>query len=275
MKFRNRAVAAAIALPMILGIAACGDKDTAGGGATQPTQTQSTSAPVTSSTPEASTPAPPVEEPAHLTNASFIPTLKSATGKAKSFTSKMTMTVGGQKITATSSQTTSPLAMKMDMVNPMVGGAMQMILVKSNLYISIPKQTGAGKYIQLNLKNSSDPTVKSFGSILESADPTKSYQGWEKALSGVKFVKSETIGGQKLDRYDVTVDTAKSLKAAGQPVPKGVPKSLVYSVWMGSDKLIYQMKFAMAGVDMQMTMSDYNKPVAIAAPPASKIVGKR
>jgi hypothetical protein len=275
VKFRNRAVAAAIALPMILGIAACGDKDTAGGGAT-PTQT-STSAPVTTSTtPEPSTPAPPpVEEPARLTNASFIPTLKSATGKAKSFKSTMVMTIGGQKITATSSQTTSPLAMKMDMVNPMAGGAMQMILVKSNLYISIPKQTGAGKYIQLNLKNSSDPTVKSFGSILESADPTKSYQGWEKALSNVKFVKSETIGGKQLDRYDVTVDTAKSLKAAGQPVPKGVPKSLVYSVWMGSDKLIYQMKFAMAGVDMLMTMSDYNKPVSIAAPPASKIVGKR
>lgn len=276
MKFRNRAVAAAIALPMILGIAACGDKDTAGGGATQPTPTQSTSAPETSTTPEPSTPAPPpVEEPARLTNASFIPTLKSATGKAKSFKSTMVMTVGGQKITATSSQSTNPLAMKMDMVNPAVGGAMQMILVKSNLYISIPKQTGAGKFIQLNLKNSSDPTVKSFGSMIESADPTKSYQGWEKALSSVKFVKSETVGGQKLDRYDVTVDTAKSLKAAGQPVPKGVPKSLVYSVWMGSDKLIYQMKFAMSGVDMQMTMSDYNKPVDIAAPPASKIVGKR
>jgi hypothetical protein len=267
-------VAAAIALPMILGIAACGDKDTAGGGAT-PTQT-STSAPVTSSTPEVSTPAPPkAEEPLRLTNASFIPTLKSATGKAKSFKSTMVMTIAGQKITATSSQTTSPLAMKMDMVNPMAGGAMQMILVKSDLYLSIPKQTGAGKYIQLNLKNSSDPTVKSFGSILESADPTKSYQGWEKALSNVKFVKSETIGGQKLDRYDVTVDTAKSLKAAGQPVPKGVPKSLVYSIWMGGDKLIYRMTFSMAGVDMLMTMSDYNKPVSIAAPPANKIVGKR
>ncbi|MDX6279476.1 MAG: hypothetical protein QOH03_547, partial [Kribbellaceae bacterium] len=111
MKFRNRAVAAAIALPMMLGMAACGDKDTAGGGgATQPTATQtSTSAPVTSSTPEVSTP-PPVEEPVRLTNASFIPTLKSATGKAKSLKSTMVMTVGGQKITATSSQTTSPLA---------------------------------------------------------------------------------------------------------------------------------------------------------------------
>jgi hypothetical protein len=274
VKFRNRAVAAAIALPMILGMAACGDKDTAGGGAPAPTQT-STSAPVTSSTPEASTPPPKAEEPAHLTNASFIPALKSGTAKAKSFKAATVMTAGGQKITMTSEQTTSPLAMKMDMVNPAAGGAIQMILVKSTLYLSIPKQTGAGKYIQMDLKNSSDPTVKSFGSMLESADPTKSYQGWEKALSSVKFVKSETIAGKQLDRYDVTVDTAKSLKAAGQPVPKGVPKSLVYSVWMGSDKLIYQMKFAMAGVDMLMTMSDYNKPVTIAAPPASKIVGKR
>ncbi|MDX6279004.1 MAG: hypothetical protein QOH03_75, partial [Kribbellaceae bacterium] len=172
-------------------------------------------------------------------------------------------------------ETLKPFGMKMDMVNPMAGGAMQIILVKSTMYLSIPKQTGAGKYIQLNLKNSSDPTVKSLGSILESADPTKSYQGWEKALTNVKFVKSETIGAQSLDRYDVTVDTAKALKAAGQAVPKGVPSSLVYSVWMGSDKLIYRMTFTMAGVDMLMTMSDYNKPVSIVAPPASKIVGKR
>jgi hypothetical protein len=267
--------AAAVALPMVLGVAACGGgDDKAAGGATQSTQTSST--PETSSTPDVSTPVPPpVEEPARLTNASFIPALKSGTVKAKSFKSSTVMTVGGQKITMTSQQTTSPLAMKMDMVNPMAGGAVQMILVGSTLYLSIPKQTGAGKYIQLNLKNSKDATVKSFGSLLESADPTKSYQGLEKGLSNVKFVKSETIAGQKLDRYDVTVDTAKSLKAAGQPVPKGVPKSLVYSVWMGSDKLIYRMSFSMAGVDMLMTMSDYNKPVSIAAPPASKIVGKR
>ncbi|WP_328330828.1 hypothetical protein OHA70_09815 [Kribbella sp. NBC_00382] len=277
MKFRTRAAAAAIALPMILGVAACGGgDDKAAGGATQPTATQSTSAPATSSTPEVSTPAPPkAEEPLRLTNASFIPALKSGTAKAKSFKASTVMTVGGQKITMTSEQTTNPLAMKMDMVNPMAGGAMQMILVKSNLYLSIPKQTGAGKFIQLNLKNSSDPTVKSFGSLLESGDPTKSYKGWEKALSNVKFVKSETIGGQKLDRYDVTVDTAKSLKATGQPVPKGVPKSLTYSIWMGSDKLIYRMTFSMAGVDMLMTMSDYNKPITIAAPAANKIVGKR
>ncbi|MDX6261291.1 MAG: hypothetical protein QOH84_2979 [Kribbellaceae bacterium] len=275
MRFSTRVAAAAVALPMVLGVAACGGgDDKAAGGATQSTQTSST--PETSSTPDVSTPVPPpVEEPARLTNASFIPALKSGTVKAKSFKSSTVMTVGGQKITMTSQQTTSPLAMKMDMVNPMAGGAVQMILVGSTLYLSIPKQTGAGKYIQLNLKNSKDATVKSFGSLLESADPTKSYQGLEKGLSNVKFVKSETIAGQKLDRYDVTVDTAKSLKAAGQPVPKGVPKSLVYSVWMGSDKLIYRMSFSMAGVDMLMTMSDYNKPVSIAAPPASKIVGKR
>ncbi|NEA36087.1 hypothetical protein [Streptomyces sp. SID13031] len=275
MKFRTRAMAAAIALPMILGVAACGETDKAGGGATQSAPTQTTSAPVTSSTPEVSTPLPPTAEaPLRLTNASFMPALKAGTGKAKSFKATAVMTVGSQKITMTTSQITSPLAMKLDMVDP-AAGTMQMILVKSNLYLSIPKQTGAGKYIKLDLKNSKDPQIKSFGSLLDSADPMKSYQGWEKGLRSVKFVKSETIGGQKLDRYDVTVDTAASLKAAGQPVPKGVPKTLVYSVWMGSDKLIYRLTFSMAGVEMLMTMSDYNKPISITAPPANKIIAKR
>jgi hypothetical protein len=277
VKFRNRAVAAAIALPMILGVAACGDKDTAGGGAPAPTQT-STSATVTSSTPEASTPAPPpAEEPAHLTNASFMPALKSATGKAKSFKSTMVMTAGGQKImTATSSMTTNPVAMTMDMNMPAAGGAMKAVLIKTTMYLSIPKQTGAGKYVKLDLTDSANPAVKSFGSVLKDADPTKSYLAWEKGLKGVKFVKTETIGGRQLDRYDVTVDAAAALKTQGKAVPKGLPKTLVYSVWMGpDDKLIYRMTFALSGVEMLMTMSDYNKPVSIVAPAPNKIVGKR
>src|SRR4051794_17033554 len=106
VRVRTRVAAAVVALPMILGVAACGDKDTAGGGAAPSTPTQATSAPETSSTPEASTPAPPAEEPARLTNASFIPTLKSGTAKAKSFKASTVMTVGGQKITMTSEQTT-------------------------------------------------------------------------------------------------------------------------------------------------------------------------
>jgi len=278
MKVRTRVAAAVLALPMILGVAACGggDKatgDRAGGGTTP-------SAPVTSSTPTvtatASVPAPPkAEEPVRLTSASFIPALKSNTGKAKSFKSSAVMTVGGQKITMESSQTTSPLAMKLDMVNPLAGGAMQMVLIKSTLYLSIPKQTGAGKYIQLNLKNAKDPAVASFGSMLDNADPTKSYQAWEKGLRSVKFVKTETIGGRQLDRYDITVDTATAFKAEGKPVPKGMPKSIVYSIWMGSDKLVYRMTFAMAGAAMVMTISDYNKPVAITAPAPSKIIAKR
>ncbi|MEV8377819.1 hypothetical protein AB0P21_34085 [Kribbella sp. NPDC056861] len=281
MKFRTRAAAAVVALPMILGVAACGggDKatgDQAGGGASQ-------SAPATSSTPSATTSSTPVEppkaeEPLRLTNASFLPALKAGTGKAKSWKAKTVMTAGGQNITMTSAQSTNPLAMKLDMVMPAAGGAMQMILVGSNLYLSIPQQTGAGKFVKLNLKDSKDPSVKQFGDLLQNADPMNSYKGWDKSLQSVKFVKTETIGGRELDRYDVTVDTAKALKAMGQQIPAGtagVPKTLVYSTWMGSDKLIYQMKFAMPGVSMLMTMSDYNQPVAISAPAANKIVAKR
>jgi hypothetical protein len=275
VNFRTRVAAAAVALPMILGVAACGggDKtagDKAGGGATQ------TSTPVTSSTPEISTTPPPkAAAPLRLTNASFIPALKAGTGKAKSWKAKTVMTVAGQAITMTSSQTTNPTAMKMEMLDPSGDKPLQMILVKSVMYVSIPGQTPAGKFVKVDLKNSKDPSIAQFNEMLENADPMSSYKGWDKGLRGVKFVRSETIGGQKLDRYDVTVDTAKSLKAAGQPVPKGVPKSLVYSIWMGSDKLIYRMTFSMAGLETVMTMSDYNKPVAITAPPANKIVAKR
>ena len=48
--------------------------------------------------------------------------------------------------------------------------------------------------------------------------------------------------------------------------------TLTYSMWMDKSHLVRRMSFDLGGVSMVMTMSDYNKPVSITAPPASKIV---
>ena len=112
------------------------------------------------------------------------------------------------------------------------------------------------------------------GELLEGGDPTKIFKSFDSSLASVKFVRTETIGGQKLDRYAVTVNTAKALAAQGKKVPAGVPKTLTYSMWMDKSHLVRRLSFDLAGVSMVMTMSDYNKPVSITAPPASKIVSR-
>ena len=108
--------------------------------------------------------------------------------------------------------------------------------------------------------------------MLDSGDPTKIFKSFGATVLGVKFAGSQTIGGEKLDRYDVTVDTAKTLRLQGKPVPAGVPKTITYSLWLDSAHRVRRLTFDLSGVSMVMTLSEFNQPVAILAPPASKVV---
>jgi hypothetical protein len=158
--------------------------------------------------------------------------------------------------------------MKMTMGTP--GGVMQMMLVKSVAYVSAPGVAPTGKFLRVDLKKSKDPELAALAGMLDSADPTKTFQAWNKGGIKVKFVKSETLGFRKVDRYQVSVNTATVL--GGRKAPAGTPKTIAYTLWMGSDHLPYKMAFNLAGMDMQITMTGYNSVEAITPPPASKIV---
>jgi hypothetical protein len=144
-----------------------------------------------------------------------------------------------------------------------------MVMIKGTGYLSMPGVTPAGKYLKIDAGASGE-----LGETLESGDPTKIFKSFGSSLGSVKFVRTETIGGEKLDRYAVTVNTAKALAAQGKKVPAGVPKTLTYTMWMDKSHLVRRLSFDLGGVSMVMTMSDYNKPVSITAPPASKVVSR-
>jgi hypothetical protein len=91
----------------------------------------------------------------------------------------------------------------------------------------------------------------------------------------VTFVKSETLGTRKVERYLVNVDTKKLLNGQSLPGGTAVPSKLVYTMWMGADHLPYKMAFNMSGMDMQITMTGYNTVGTITPPPAGKIVKSR
>src|SRR5206468_1863023 len=165
-------------------------------------------------------------------------------------------------------QTAKPVAMSMQMTGAAFQGkTAKFVVVKNTAYASIPGMTPAGKYVKFAAADACE-----LGKLLEGGDPTKIFKSFDSSLATVKFVRSEIIAGEKLDRYDVTVNTAKALAAQGKTVPAGVPKTLTYSLWMDKSHLVRRLSFDLGGVSMVMTMSDYNKPVSITAPPASKIV---
>jgi len=261
VRFRTRVAAAAIAVPLTLGLAACGgsDKKTSGYLPSAPPVTQTTTASPLK-----------VAPPMRLTSASFMPAMNTANKKVTSMEATARITVGGQLMTMKFAETIKPLALKMDMSTP--DGAMRMTLIKSVLYVSAPGAAPAGKYLKVDLKKSKDPQLAALAGLLDSADPTKTFKAWNKGGVKVKFVKSETLGLRKVDRYLITVDTTKMLGVQKLPAAAKLPKTMAYTVWMGSDHLPYKMSFAMAGMDMQITMTGYNTVEAITPPPASKIV---
>jgi ribosomal protein L21E len=181
------------------------------------------------------------------------------------------MTVNGNPaMTMDGYQTTNPVAISMEMSGAALEGKTgKVIVVKGTAYVSMPGMTPTGKFVKFKSGLNSQ-----LSELVEGGDPTKIYKSFNSSMVNVKFVGVQTVLGQKLDRYDVTVNTAKALAAQGKKVPEGLPSTLTYSMFMDKEHLMRRMSFDMGPVAMVMDMTSYNKPVEITAPPASQIVSQ-
>jgi hypothetical protein len=265
MKFRA-AVATAAAVPLALGLAACGGEPKATGyKPSAPATTTAAPKPVVTNT---AAPAKPATV-AHLNRVTFVSAMTSAIGKQKAWHTVGTVTANGSTLmTMDGIQTTNPVAMSMEMSGAAFQGkTAKIVVIKDIAYLSIPGITPAGKYQKV-----ASGLNDQLSELIEGGDPTKIYKSFDKSMVDAKFVRTETIGGQQLDRYAVTVNTAKALALQGKKIPAGLPKTLVYSMWLDKSHLVRRMTFDLNGVSMVMSMTDYNKPVNISAPPASKVV---
>lgn len=265
MKFRA-AIATAAAVPLALGLASCGNDqpEATGYKPSTPASTPSAEKPAVTNTAKPAT-------VARLNRVTFVPAMTRAIAKQKSWHTTGTMTVNGTPaMTMDGYQTTDPVAMSMEMSGAALEGKTgKVIVVKGTAYVSMPGLTPAGKFVKFKSGLNSQ-----LSELVEGGDPTKIYKSFGSSMVNVKYVGVQTVQGQKLDRYDVTVNTAKALAAQGKKVPEGVPSTLTYSMFMDKAHLIRRMSFNMGPVAMVMDMTSYNKPVDITAPPANKIVSQ-
>ncbi len=253
MTFRSRAVASAIALPLLLGVAACADLRSA-----EPkTTTKSSAAPVKAA------PLP------RLTTANFMPTTNKASAKVNSMTGIMRMNQGGAITSMTISQTFKPATMKLGLSSPALGGPVELLVVKGTVYLSAPK-LAPGKYVRVDLKSSKDPRLTALAGLIDSASSTT--ESYDRAVRNVRLVKTETVGLHKVDRYDVTLDTATALKLPRKNLPAGVPKTMLYSLWLGPDRLPYKMYLHVGTTDALTTVTSYGGVTPFTAPPPNKLV---
>ncbi len=259
MKFRA-AVATVTVVPLALGLAACGGND----------KPAAAPVPLPSFTVEpqkaVSTPPPAVTR---LNRVTFVPAMNTAMTKQKSWRTFATMKGGGQTImTIRGVQTFKPAAMSMEMTGAAFKGKAAKVIVSKGIgYASIPGATPAGKFVKFR-----SGEVDQLDQLLESGDPTKAFKSFDKSLVSIKYVGEDTIVGEKMEQYEVNLDAAKAYAAKGKKMPKGMPAVIPYTMWMDKSHMVRRMEFEVSGVSMVMTLSDFNKPVSITAPPASKIV---
>ncbi|GAA6526807.1 hypothetical protein [Intrasporangium sp. DVR] len=258
LKRTRRFTAAAIVLPAAL-LTACGSTESPAPSATA-TAGSTSAAPTTTTTPAAQ---------GHADKDSFIAALKAGSTQMTTAHVEMVMEAQGQTITMagdTKMDGKSPaMQMSIDMGAAM---SLDMILLDSVLYLKGVPGVDAKKWAKVAVTGE---MAKEFEKSLQQADPSKLAESYEQAITDVTFVGPQTVDGESLQQYEVTMDT----KALGDTLPDdaaSLPDTITYDMWLDDEDRIRQVIYSVAGIDAQMKMSNYGEPVEISAPKAADVV---
>lgn len=266
MKWNTRRIAAAaIVLPAVLGVAACGKNDSPAPASGQAQGTAGTSAAPTT-TSEAAAAGQPYQD-----KDAFIAAMKAAGKSTTTAHVTMNMAAAGQKIAMTGDTKVTAgnptMKMTMDMGPSM---KLDMLLVDKKIYLKGFPGLPAGKWAVLD---SSSAAGKQLAQSLDQADPTKMYDQIGTGLKDVKYLGEDTVDGDKTYKYDITIDT-KAVQAklpTAQQTTK-VPATIDETVWVDEQNHPRRVTFDLSGVTADMTMSKYGEPVDVTAPPAADTV---
>lgn len=259
LKRVRRAAAAAIVLPVAL-LTACGSTGS-------PTSGSNGTAAVTTAVPATTATTPAAE--GHGDKDSFIAALKAGSSQMSTAHVEMVMESEGQTITMagdTRMDGPSPaMQVSMDM-----GGAMSfdLVLLENVLYLKGMPGVEAGKWAKVDVTGK---MAEEFGKSLQQADPSQLAATYEKAITAVQFVGPESVDGETLQKYEVTMDT----KELGDSLPDdtaSLPDSVTYDMWLDQEDRIRQVVYSVSGAEVTMKMSNYGEPVDISAPKQADVV---
>ena len=267
----SRAARAALAVPaLLLVLAACGgDEITPVAGETASDTPSSTAAAPESpeSTSEATTDEADAGE-GRWDEKTLVPAMKAAIEDQETAHVSMTTISGGMSMGAE-----GDLAFRgdqQDMALTMDGAALgtgniEMRMVDRVLYLSMPPMTPQGKFVEIRPGDTSSPFAGMTGKM-QGLDPRDTFKAFEQGLRRVEFVGEESVGGEDLERYRLTVDLRAAAKAQGMPRTAGMPRTVVYDLWLDEDALMRRVEFDMKQqVSMVMEMSKWGEPVDIEA----------
>ncbi len=206
----------------------------------------------------------------------LVAAMKAAVQEQQSTHIAMEMSTTGQPKTTAEGDVSyegDTTAMRLSMQVPQaVADDVEMRLVDGMLYLAMPPMTPEGKFVELDTKDADGPLGDLGG--MAKGDPLSTLDGFESGLEDVEYVGEESVQGEDLDHYVLTVDAKKAAAAQGagaDELPPGA-RSLDYDLWLDSEDLIRRMEFSQGTGSIVITMSDWGEPVTVEAPPASAIM---
>lgn len=281
---RRRRLGTALAALLLLAAAACGGDDPSTASDSGDDTSSAEGTPSDSASPTETPTETPTEEPTEEPSASpsegsdvaaatFGTDLIEAQLEAGSVHMEADIDAAGQTVEMSGDMSVTPgdVALDMTISGAGLGGGGRFLLVDEVLYLKF-EATGLGdKFLEIDPKDRSNPMAQSFGDLLNSIDPSRTLAGFE-AITKLKAVGQESVGGVETTKYAVSVDTEKAFAAQGIEAPPGpLPDQLDYTVWVDGDNLLRKFVFEQQGAVIEMTFSDWGEPVQIVAPPRSQI----
>jgi hypothetical protein len=261
MMKRSRRLAAALVVPAVLLVGACGQEDK-GGAAGDPTTSQAPA-------PTGSTGTTPSGDTAqaggvHKDRAAFIDAVKKGTSEMSSAHVSMNMEGEGQQISiegVTKIDADPAMQLTMDMA----GMKLELIVVKGDAYIKGMPGADKGKWARFD-KDSE--VAKSMLDSASAADPNAMFEEFEKVVTDVKYIGPESVDGEDMQKYELAMDP----KASGDSDTAGLPDEVTYLVWLDAQDRMRKVTFDLQGIKANILMDKYDEPVNIKAPAASDVV---
>lgn len=166
---------------------------------------------------------------------------------------------------------------RQDMVMTMDGAAFgvasaEIRMVDRVMYLSMPPLTPQGKFVEVRAGDGSSPFAAMVGQM-QAVDPRDTFKALAAGLRKVKFVAEESVHGEDLEHYRLTVDFQAAAKALGMPRTAGVPRTIAYDLWLDREALMRRVEMElMQQASLVMETSDWGEPVTVEAPPRKDIV---
>jgi LppX_LprAFG lipoprotein len=204
----------------------------------------------------------------------LVPAMKAAMEEATTAHVAMTTAAGGQSFTAEGDLAfrgrTQDMVLTVD--GGMIGaGRVEVRLVDRVLYLAIPPMTPKGKFLEVRPGDEGSPMAGMLDQM-GTLDPRQTFESFEEGLRKVTFVGEETVDGEQLQHYRLTVDLAKAAQAQGMPGTADMPRTIDYDVWLDDDARMRRIEMDVEQARTEMEMSDWGEPVTIEAPARSDIV---